>query len=142
MKNTNKAEKILEQLSPKPMPSEIKERILLKARQKKREYGTLSPAYRALFGISLILLLVVLLSDFVIRKNECRYLVSVMNGQQVSEDTLEEELKEMTDGLINIEYDYNINKWFARHYRIHKKHGKLRDYQDVLDILKEEINGT
>jgi len=142
MKNTNKAAKILEQLSPKPMPSEIKERILLKARQKKREYGTLSPAYRALFGISLILLLVVLLSDLVIRKNECRYLVSVMNGQQVSEDTLEEGLKEMTDGLINSEDESYLNQWLARHYRRHKKHGRLRNYQDVLDILKEEINGT
>ena len=142
MKNTNKAEKILEQFSPKPMPPGIKERILLKAQQKKREFRTLSPAYRTLFGISLILLLVVLLSDLVIRRSEYRYLVSILNGQQVTEDTLEEELKEMTDGLINIEDESYLNHWLTRHYRMHKKHGKLRDYQDILDILKEEINGT
>jgi len=142
MKSTNKAEKILEQLSPKPMPPEVKERILLKARQKKREFRILSPAYSTLFGISLILLLAVLLSGIVIRKSEYRYLVSVMNGQQVSEDTLKKELKEMTDGLKNIEHELNLSQWLARHYRMHKKHGRLRNYQDVLDIIKEEINGT
>jgi hypothetical protein len=142
MKNVNKAERILERLSPKPMPSEIKERILLKAQQKKGDFRTISPAYRALFGISLILLLIVFLGDLVIRKSEYRYLVSIMNGQQVSEDTLEEEFKEMTDGLINIEDESYLNHWLTRHYPMHKKHGKLRDYQDILDILKEEINGT
>jgi len=50
--------------------------------------------------------------------------------------------KEMTDGLINIEHELNLSQWLARHYRMHKKHGRLRNYQDVLDIIKEEINGT
>jgi len=141
MKNNHETEKILEEISPKTMPSELKERILRNAYQKKRKFRLLSPAYRILFGISCVLLLVVFFSNHMIQKRESHYVSSIMNRSQVSEKGLEKDLKEMTEDL-KIKYDPSFNQWLTRHYRGHKKEGKLRNYQDILIILKEEINGV
>ena len=142
MKNTNKTEKVLEESSPQSMPLEVKERILKNADLKKREFKILSPLYRLLFGISCVLLLVVFFSNHMIQKRESRYVASLMNSSQVSESVIEKDLKEATEDHLRIEYSLSFNQWLTRHYKIHRKEGKLRNYQDILDILEEEINGV
>jgi len=142
MKNTNKTEKVLEEISPQSMPLEVKERILKNADLKKREFRVLSPAYRILFAVSCVLLLVVFFSNHMIQKRESRYVASLMNGSQVSESVIEKDLKEATEDHLRIEYSLSFNQWLTRHYKIHRKEGKLRNYQDILDILEEEINGV
>jgi len=141
MRDINKTERLLERLSPKPLPQELKEKIITNAHHKKREMRVLSPAYRIGFAVSCILLFVFVLSEVLIRKSEIRFVTSIIDRTQTSETALENDLQKFTADLLNIEYDSNFNQWLCRHYKIHRKPTKLKTYQDILNILKEDING-
>jgi len=140
MKNIHETEKILEEISPQSMPLDVKERILKNAYQKKVEFRILSPAYWLLFVISCLLLLVVFFCDHMIEKRESHYVASLMNRSLVFETEFERDIKEVTEDL-KINYDPSLNQWLSRHYRIYRKEQQPRRYQDILDILEEEING-
>ena len=137
MGDMNKTEELLESLSPKLMPQELKERIIAKAYNTKRERQVLTPAYRIVLTISCLLLFVAFLSEGMIQKNESRFLASIIDITQTTETALENNLQKLTADLLNIEYDSSLNQWITRHYKIRRKPVKLKTYQDILDILKE-----
>ena len=141
MGDINKTEKLLQSLSPKPLPQETKENIIANAHHKKREMQILSPAYRILFALSCFLLILFCINEFFIQKSERNHLAAIINSPQASETVPEEDLQKMTADLLNIECDSNLNQWLIRHYKIHRKPEKLKTHQDILDRLKEEING-
>jgi len=142
MRNIHETEKILEKISHKSMPLEVKERILKNVFQKKRELRVLSPAYRILFGISCLLLLAVFFSNHMIQKRESHYAASIIKGSRISEAGLEKELESVTEGLLEIKTELSFNQWLSRNYKIYRKEQRSRNYQDILDILEEEINGV
>jgi len=141
MGDINKTEKLLESLSPKPLRSELKKKIIANAHHKKREMRILSPAYQVMLTLSCVLIFVVFLSEFLIRKSEIRFVASITNRAPSSVAAPENELQKFTADLLNTEYDSNFNQWLCRHYKIHRKPTKLKTYQDILNILKEDING-
>lgn len=141
MGNIDKTEELLESLSPRPLPQELKEKIMANADKKQKEMQILSPAYRIVLAVSCALLFVFLLSEFLIRKGEIHFVASITNIAQTYEAAPENDLQKMTADLLNIEYDSNLNQWLSWHYKSRRKPEKLKTYQDILNILKEEING-
>ena len=141
MGDMNKTEELLESLSPKPLSTELKEKIIANADYKLRKLRVLSPAYRILFAASCFLLILFCVSEIFIQKSERNHFASIINRTETSEAAPENDLQKLTADILNIEYDSNLNQWLIRHYKIHRKPEKLKTYQDILDILKEEING-
>ena len=133
----NKTQRILEDLSPKPMPSELREKILLTAYQKQREFLVISPVLKTLFAISSILIVLAFFCDSLIKNSENDFLTSIMNGSQVSEMMLDKDLQEMKNELFKIDYDQRFNQWVIRHYKTKKTEAKLTGLQRIMDILKE-----
>ena len=142
MGNANRTEKYLEKISPKPMPSELRKKILSTLSQRKKELRVCSPAYKRLFGISCIFIFVALFCDILIQNSERSYLASIMNGPQVSEIKIEKDFKEMTEDLLQIGNYPSFIQWLTYCLKVHRKDGKLRNHQVILDILREEINGV
>lgn len=141
MRDINKTERLLERLSPKPLPQELKEKIITNAHHKKREMRILSPAYRIVLAISCVLLFVFFLSEFLIRKSENRFVASITNRAPSSMAAPENDLQQLTAELLNMEYDHDLNQWLSWQFKIHRKPEKLKTYQDILNILKEDVNG-
>lgn len=137
MGDVNKTQELLEGLSPKPLPPELREKILSTAYQRQRKFLVISPVLRMLFAISCVLAVLAFFCDIMIRNSENNFLGSIMNGSQVSEMILDKDLQEMTKELFKIEYDQPLNQWLARHYTVKKKEAKLTSYQSIMDILKE-----
>jgi hypothetical protein len=141
MRDLNKTEKLLESLSPKPMQQELKEKIMSNIYHKKRELRILSPAYRIVLAISCVLLFVFVLSEFLIRKSENLFMASLVDRTQTSETESENDLQKLTADLFNIEYGSDLNQWLSWQFKVHRKPAKFKTYQDILNILKEDING-
>ncbi len=144
MQNIEDTEKTLKELTPKSMPQWLKKRILFNTKQRKQEFRVLSPAYRILLSWSCFLFLAVLLSEPIVQKYQSRTLTSIMNGSQTSKTQLEKNLKAVTQDIMQIKNAPEFNNWWARHYIIHrkeKKFGRSR-YQNIMTILKEELNGV
>ena len=141
MRNIHKTERLLESLSPKPLPPELKEKIIANVNNKLRKMWVLLPVYRIIFAVSCFLLILFCISEIFIQKSERNHLASIINSPQATGAAHENDLQKMTADLLNIEYESNLNQWLIRHYKIHRKPAKLKTYQDILDILKEEING-
>lgn len=123
------------------MPPELREKILSQASQRQRDSRVFSPLYQILFGLSCFLLFVVLASDLSVRKSESRHLASIMNGTRDSTAVMERDLQEMTADVWIKGQKANLPQWLTLHYKIRRKEDRLKTYQDLLDILKEEING-
>ena len=133
----HKTQEILEDLYPKPMPPELREKILTTAYQKKREFFVISPVLRTLFAISSVLIVLAFCFDIMIKNSENDFLTSIMNGSRVSEMKLDEDLQEMKNELFRIDYDKHLDQWVIRHYKTKKTEAKLSGFQRIMDILKE-----
>ena len=133
----NKTQEILENLSPKPISPEVREKILSAAYQRQREFLVISPVLRTLFAISSVLIVLAFFCDILIKNSENHFLTSIMNGSQVSEMILDKDLQEMRKELFKIEYDQRLNQWVIRHYKTKKTAAKLTSFQKIMDILKE-----
>jgi hypothetical protein len=140
MKSQDKIQILLERLSPKPLPPELREEILSTAYKNQSKYQVIIPVLKKAFFICCILGVVALFFDTVITNSENNHLASVMDGSQASEVMLEINLQEIAKELFDIEYDKNINQWLTRHYKVEKKSAKLTSYQIIIEILKEQSN--
>ena len=135
-----KTQETLEGLSPKPMPAELREKILSTAFRRQREFPVVSPVFRALFVVNSALIVLALFCDTLIKNSENNFLTSIMNGSQVSEmmrDKNSQEMKDELFELFKIEYDQRLNQWVIRHYKTKKTEAKLTDFKRIMDILKE-----
>ncbi len=137
MGSVNKTQEFLEGLSPKPLPPELREKILSTAYQRQRKFLVISPVLRMLFATSCVLAVLAFFCDIMIKNSENDFLGSIMNGSQASEMILDKDLQEMTKELFKIEYDQPLNQWMIRHYTFKKNTAKLTSYQSIMDILKE-----
>jgi hypothetical protein len=137
MGGVNKTQEFLEGLSPKPLPPELREKILSTVYQRQRQFLVISPALRMLFAVSCVLAVLAFFCDIMIKNSENDFLGSIMNGSQISEMILDKDLQEITKELFKIEYDKRLNQWLVRHYKVKKKEAKLTSYQNIMDILKE-----
>lgn len=137
MEKVNKPEKILEGLSPKPIPPELKERILSKAYQRRSESFVISPALQKMFAFCSVLIVLAFFSDILIKNSENEFLTSILNGSQVPELALEKNLKEMRGEIFRIDYDRRFDQLVVRHYKAKRSGAKLSSLQRILDILKE-----
>ncbi|MCK4820411.1 hypothetical protein KA005_31895 [bacterium] len=137
MGGVNKTQEFLEGLSPKPLPPELREKILSTAYQRQSKFLVISPVLRMLFAISCVLAVVAFFCDIMIKNSENDFLTSIMNGSQVSEMMQDKNLQEMKDELFKIDYDQRINQWVIRHYKTKKTAAKITGLQKIMDILKE-----
>ena len=137
MGGVNKTQEFLEGLSPKPLPPELREKILSTAYQRQRKFLVVSPVLRMLFAISCVLAVLAFFCDIMIKNSENDFLGSIMNGSQVSEMILDKDLQEITKELIEIDCDKHLDQWLVRHYTVKKKTAKLTSYQSIMDILEE-----
>lgn len=137
MEGFDKTQEILEGLEPKPLPSEIREKILATAYRRQREFFVISPALRAIFAVSAVLIVLAFFCDTLIKNSENNFLASIMNGSQISQIMLDKNLQEMTKELFVIEYDQRLHQWVIRHYKPKKTEAKLLDLKRIMDILKE-----
>jgi hypothetical protein len=133
----DKTQEILEDLSPKPMPSEVREKILATAYRKQREFFVISPALRAVFAISSVLIVLAFFCDIMIKNSENNFLTSIMNRSRVSELMMDKNLQEMKEMLFKLEYDQRLHQWVIRHYKVKKTTAKLTSIQKIMDMLKE-----
>ena len=140
MGDLDKTQETLEGLSPKPMPQELRAKILSTAYRRQREFPAVSPVFRTVFVVSSVLIILALFCDTLIKNSENNFLASIMNGSQVSEMMLDENAQEMKDELLElfkIEYDQRLNQWVIRRYKTKKTEAKLSDFKRIMDILKE-----
>jgi hypothetical protein len=137
MGGSDKTQEILEDLSPKPMPQELRAKIISTACQRQKESLVISPILRALFAAGSVLIALALFCDILIKNNENAFLTSIMNGSQVSEMMLDKDLQEMKDELFKIEFNQRLDQWVIRHYKTKKAAAKLTGLQRIMDILKE-----
>lgn len=133
----NKTQEVLEDLSPRPMHPELREKIISTAYQRQKKFLVISPVLRTLFAISSVLIVVAFFCDSLIKNSENDFLTSIMNGSQVSEKMLDKDFQEMKNELFKIDYDQRLNQWVIRHYKTKKKEAKLTCLQRIMDILKE-----
>ena len=140
MGGLDKTQETLEGLSPKPMPPELREKILSTAYRRQREFPVVSPAFRTIFIVSSVLIVLALFCDTMIKNSENNFLASIMNGSQISEIVLDEDAQEMKDELLElfkIEYDQRLNQWVIRRYKTKKTEAKLSDFKKIMDMIKE-----
>jgi hypothetical protein len=140
MKNTDKVQKLLESLSPKPLPAELRKKLLSTAHQNQRKSQVMTPVLVMVFSICCVLVALALFSDIMITNSENKHFSAIMDYFLASEVTLEKDLQEIATELFTIEYDKNLNQWLIQHYRTKKKSAKLRSYQSIIDMLKEQNN--
>ncbi len=137
MKDLDKTQELLESLSPKPLPPELRDKILLAVHQRKTKPPVITPAVRVATAISCVLIVLALGFNAMIRNNENQYLTAMMGVSPASEAIIEKELQEVATELFKIEYDEHLNQWLVRYYRSKKKTAKIKTYQSIIDILKE-----
>ena len=140
MKDTDKVQELLENLSPKPLPAEFRKKILSTAYQKQRKFQVIIPVLRKAFFICVVLGVMALVFDTVNTNSENKHIAAMMDGSQASEVMIEKDLQEIALELFEIEYDKNLNQWLIRHYKTKKKSAKLTSYQNIIEILKEQTN--
>jgi hypothetical protein len=137
MKDDNNIHKLLEKLSPRPLPQQIRERILLKAYQRERKFQALTPVLRWVLAGSCVLIAMAFVFDTAIKNRENSRLTAMMDGSQATEILRDQELQDMIRELFKIEYNQNLGRWLIRHQKAERKAAKLLDYQRLMDILKE-----
>ena len=140
MRDLDKIQILLERLSPKPLPPEFREKILSTAYQKQRKFQVIIPVLQKALFICGVLGVMALVFDTVITNSENKHLAAMMDGSQTSEVLIEKDLQEIAAELFEIEYDKNLNQWLIRHYKTEKKSAKLKSYQNIIEILKEQTN--
>ena len=140
MKDTDKVQELLENLSPKPLPAEFRKKILSTAYQKQRKFHVMIPVLQKAFFICVVLGVMAIVFDTVMTNSENKHLASMMNGSQTSKVLIDKDLQEIAIELFEIEYDKNLNQWLIRHYKTKKKSAKLTSYQKIIEILKEQTN--
>ena len=140
MKNTDKVQELLESLSPKSLPAELREKLLSTAHQNQRKSQVMTPILVMVLSICCVLVTLALFSDIMIKNSEDEHLSAIMDYFLASEVTLEKDLQEIATELFTIEYDKNLNQWLIQHYRTRKKSAKLTSYQKIIEILKEQTN--
>ncbi len=140
MKDTDKVQELLESLSPKPMPTKLREKLLLSAHQNQRKSQVMTPVIVMVFSISCVLVALALFSDIMITNSENEHFSDIMEYFLASEVTLEKDLQEIATELFTIESDKNLNQWLIQHFRDKKKSAKLSSLQSIIDILKEQTN--
>ena len=137
MRDVNKTQKLLESLSPKPLPPELREKILSTAYQKQRTFQVIAPVLRIVFSVCCLLLVLTLVIDIMIKNIENERLKTIKDVSQASEAIIEKDLQELISELFKIEYDQSLNQWLVRHYKMEKKQVKLISYQSIIDKLRE-----
>jgi len=137
MKDLDKTRELLESLSPKPMPPELRDKILSTAYQKQRKFQVITPALRVATTVCCVLVVLALGFDAMIRNSENQYLAAMMGVSPASEAIIEKELQEVATELFKIEYDEHLNEWLVRYYGSKKKIAKIKTHQSIIDILKE-----
>jgi len=140
MKNTDKAQKLLERLSPKPLPADLREKLLSTALQNQRKSQVMTPVLVMVFSICCVLVALALFSDIMITNSENEHFSAIMDYFLASELTLEKDLQEIATELFTIECDKSLNQWLIQHYRTKNKSAKLASYQRIIEILKEQTN--
>lgn len=136
----DKTQETLEGLSPRPMPPELREKILSTAYRRQREFPVVSPAFRTIFIVSSVLIVLALFCDTMIKNSENNFLTSIISGPQISEIVLDEDAQEMKDELLElfkIEYDQRLNQWVIRRYKTKRTEAKLSDFKRIMDMIKE-----
>lgn len=140
MKDTDKVQELLESLSPKPMPEELREKLLSTAHQSQRKSQVMTPVLVMVFSICCLLVALALFSDIMIKNSENKHFSAIMDYFLASEVTLEKDLQEIATELFTIECDKSLNQWLIQHYRTRKKSAKLTSYQRIIEMLKEQTN--
>lgn len=140
MKDKDKVQELLESLSPKPLPEELREKLLSTIHQNQRKSQVMTPVLVIVFSICCVLVTLALFSDIMIKNSEDEHLSAIMDYFLASEVTLEKDLQEIATELFTIEYDKNLNQWLIQHYRTRKKPTKLTSYQKIIEILKEQTD--
>jgi len=140
MKNTDKVQELLESLSPKSLPAELREKLLSTAHQNQRKSQVMTPILVMVLSICCVLVTLALFSDIMIKNSEDEHLSAITDYFLASELTIEKDLQEIAKELFTIEYDKNLNQWLIQHYRTRKKSAKLTSYQKIIEILKEQTN--
>jgi mRNA-degrading endonuclease YafQ of YafQ-DinJ toxin-antitoxin module len=140
MKDEDKVQELLENLSPKPLPEELREKLLSTAHQNQRKSQVMTPVLVIVFSMCCVLIALAIFSDIMITNSENEHVSAIMDYFLASEVTLEKDLQEIATELFTIEYDKSLNQWLIQHYRTKKKSAKLSSYQSIIEILKEQTN--
>jgi hypothetical protein len=141
MKELGRTQRLLESLSPKPLPAELKEKILAVAYQKRRKSLVIAPALRTAYFLCFLLIILALASDNIMTKSENERLTAVIDTSQNSEAVKEKEFQKVMAELFEIENDKALTQWLIHHYKINEESAKLMSFQSMMNRLKEEING-
>ncbi|MDH5202340.1 MAG: hypothetical protein OEW69_03650 [Nitrospirota bacterium] len=137
MKDRDKVQELLESLSPKPLPPELKKKLLSTAYRKQNRFQIITPVLGKVFSICCVLVVMTFVFDLMITDSEKKNLTAIMDGSQTSELMIELDLKEIAAELFKNEYDKSLNQWLIRLYKTKKKSAKFTNYQSIIDILKE-----
>jgi hypothetical protein len=140
MKDEDKVQELLESLSPKPLPAELRKKLLSTAHRNQRKSQVMTPVLVIVFSMCCMLIALALFSDIMITNSENEHVSAIMDYFLTSEVTLEKDLQEIATELFTIEYDKSLNQWLIQHYRTKKKSVKLSSYQSIIEILKEQTN--
>lgn len=140
MKDKDKVQELLESLSPKSLPAELREKLLSTTHQNQRKSQVMTPILVMVLSICCVLVTLALFSDIMITNSENEYFSAITDYFLASELTIEKDLQEIAKELFTIEYDKNLNQWLIQHYRTRKKSAKLTSYQKIIKILKEQTN--
>jgi ABC-type transport system involved in multi-copper enzyme maturation permease subunit len=140
MKDEDKVQELLESLSPKPLPAELRKKLLSTAHRNQRKSQVMTPVLVIVFSMCCMLIALALFSDIMITNSENEHVSAIMDYFLTSEVTLEKDLQEIATELFTIEYDKSLNQWLIQHYRTKKKSAKLSSYQSIIEILKEQTN--
>jgi len=140
MKDSDKVQELLENLSPKPLPAELREKLLSTAHQNQRKSQIMTPVLVIVFSICCVLVALALFSDIMIKNSENERFSAIMDYFLASELTIEKDLQEIATELFTIESNKSLNQWLIQHYRTKKKSAKLTSYQSIIEILKEQTN--
>lgn len=140
MNDKDKVQELLESLSPKPLPAELREKLLSTANQNQRKSQVLTPVLVMAFSMCCVLVALALFSDIMIKNSENEHFSDIMASFLTSEVTLEKDLQEIATELFTIESEKSLNQWLIQHYKTSKKSAKLTSYQRIIEILKEQTN--
>jgi hypothetical protein len=140
MKDSDKVQELLENLSPKALPAELREKLLSTAHQNQRKSQVMTPVLVMVFSLCCVLVALALFSDIIIKNSENKHFSAIMDYFLAYDANLEKDLQEIATELFTIECDKSLNQWLIQHYRTKKKSAKLTSYQSIIDILKEQTN--
>lgn len=141
MKELDRTQRLLERLSPKPLPAGLKEKIMAAAYQKRRKSLVITPALQIAYFLCFLLIALALVFDNIMTKSENERLTAVIDISQNSEAVKENAFQKVMAELFEIENDKSLTQWLVRHYKIKEESAKLISFQSMMNRLKEEING-